>query len=151
MRRPSSILVLLVVAACRSNEPVVTDPPLEPPAGAVRIAPKVATYAPGALVELEVRNDSTIAATGKHCARFLEVLVGGDAWGRVNGYDGSCLTFSSIWTVPARDMRLALAQLPANLEPGTYRTVHEVYFNPDTDTRTRAPLTYYSRTFTVRR
>lgn len=99
--------------------------PSEPaPRQAIRVEPLAAEYGRGSIAQLDFVNDSSVAASSSACAKGLERLVGGDAWGRLPSYEGSC--FSVMVTVQPGERKRLSAILPTTLEPGTYRTYHEL-------------------------
>jgi hypothetical protein len=130
---------LLLVLGCGTSRS-----PAEPaPAEAIRVQALAAVYARGSSVQLDLVNDSTVTVGSNACARGLEILVGGDAWGRLPTYDVGCFALYVV-VEPGRRGRL-LAPLPATLQPGTYRTYHELGIG-----NTRIAYVRYSGAFEVR-
>lgn len=124
--RARSILAaacLLLGVGCRESR-AATEPLPEAPQEAVRVLALATAYARGTSVMLDLVNDSTITVGSNICPRGLEILVGGDAWGRLSSYDVGCLAVYVV-VEPGRRARL-VAPLPASLQPGTYRTYHEL-------------------------
>ena len=147
----ASALLLPLAIGCGKSTATPNEPP---PALKVddsakfRIVPKAESFARGGSASLEVVNDSTIAASGGVCAHALEVLVGGDAWGRVDTYDTVCIAMLLI-VEPGKRANVS-AGLPATLMPGTYRSVHRFSFGESDNPRQSTSKDFYSVPFTVR-
>lgn len=140
--------LLALVAACSDSTPFTPDAGAS---GAIRVAPAAASYAPGARVELDVTNDTTLFAHGDHCARGLELEVAPNTWGRLESYhDRYCMVFSSLFVVGPGESRRALAEIPANAPKGRYRTYHEFVLSGTQVRDEGATVVRHSAPFTVR-
>lgn len=146
-----ALLLPLAAGACGKSAPA----PIEPPPAlkvddnaSFRIVPKGAEFARGGNASLEVINDSTLTASGGVCADALEVLVGGDAWGRVNDYNAPCIML--LMMIEPGKRGNVTAALPASLEPGTYRSVHRFSLGEPTSERQGTTKDFFSAPFTVK-
>jgi len=130
--------ILLALGCGGSNSPTESVPQ-----DAVRVEALNAVYRRGSAVILDLVNDTTVTVGSNGCARGLERLVGGDAWGRLPTYDTGCFAVYIV-VLPGRRGRLT-ALLPTTLAPGTYRTYHELGIG-----NTRVLYVRYSGPFEVR-
>lgn len=111
---------LALIAACGTSP----QPTAPRPAEAIRVEVLAPAYKRGTPAQLDLVNDSTLAASGRACAQALQLLVGVDAWYQIRTYDASCDAIQV--TVEPGERKRVVASLPASLTPGTYRTVHEL-------------------------
>ena len=135
---------LLLLLGCRgSATPTEADDRQPFPREAIRVQAVKAAYARGSAAELDLVNDSTLTVGTNVCPFGLDHLVGGDAWGRLPSYEVGC--FALYVVVEPGQRRRLVAPLPATLQPGTYRTVHQVGIG-----NTRVAYLRYSDAFQVR-
>ncbi len=132
---------LVFAAACGNSRAPTASPP--PVTEAIRVEAVGNVFNRGTTVQLDLVNDSTLAASSGACATALDVLIGGDAWGRVQSYDATCDAI--LYTVQPGQRQRVVARLPLTLPSGTYRTVHQLGIG-----NVRVAYLRYSAAFLVR-
>lgn len=72
---------------------------------------------------LDLVNDSTVAISTNACPEGLERRAG-SGWSRLTSYEIGCYTVQV--GVPAGERGRLVAPLPTTLQPGIYRSVHNI-------------------------